>query len=298
MMQVVQVARSTYYFDLPSVIGLYVFQDQTCCLIDSGEQTPPNAEVQNYLKQQGYQVKAILSTHFHPDHSAGHGWWQERQACAIYASPFEAALLENPELSPFSLYTASPLKVLKNRFLLAPRCQVTHRVNQGIQFIEGEEFAAVNLPGHTLGQLGWVTPDGVLFAGDSVIAPGILSISKLNYTADVGKHIHTLEDLNTSGYSQVITAHGGLLPDLAAAIAANQEAVELLLTKIRELLGSGELSIEDVVAALITELELPFNYSQYFLFRATVSAYLAYLCQQRAAITRLKEGRLLFTGKR
>lgn len=294
-MQAIQVAAATYYFDFPSIIGLYLLDDHNCCLIDSGEKIEHVQHVYACLHEQGYQVKAILSTHFHPDHCSGHGWLQNRQPeCAIYATSFEAAILENPELSPFTLYTAAPPKVLQNRYLLAPPCRVTHRIKPGITRINNQEFKTVDLAGHTLGHLGWVTPDGVLFAGDSLIAPAVLASTKMNYTADVGTHINTLNSLQTEPFAKVVSAHGGLLSDVPAAVIENQAAVKTLLLTIQELISVGSVSLEDIMAGLFEHLDLPFNHSQYYLIRATTSACLTYLYQQRLVATQLKSGRLLY----
>lgn len=297
-MQVVQVGPATFYFDFPSIIGLYLFADHTCCLIDTGDQIGQIEQINTYLHQHEYTVKAVLSTHFHPDHCAGHGWLQQQGFCAVYASPFEAAVLENPEISLISLYTAAPLKVLNNRFLIAPSCQVTNRVDPGMHMVNNQQFKAVSLPGHTFGQLGWVTPDGICFAGDSLIAPHILISNKMNYIADVGMHINTLKELKGSEFNKVVVGHGGLLNDFSAAIIANQQNIETWLTSIQEFIDGYSLSIEDVVAALYSRFQLPLNHSQYFTIRSTASAYLSYLCRQRQAFTRLNQGRLTFIGSR
>ncbi|MGE5381692.1 MAG: MBL fold metallo-hydrolase [Methylocystaceae bacterium] len=297
-MQVIQVGPATFYIDLPSIIGVYLFADHTCCLIDTGDQIEQIKQVNSYLHEHGYLVKAVLSTHFHSDHCAGHGWLQQQGPCAVYASPFEAAVLENPELSGFSLYTAAPLKVLNNRFLVAPSCQVTHRVNSGIHMINNQQFRAVALPGHTFGQLGWETPDGVCFVGDSLIAPHILKANKMNYIADVGMHINTLNGLKEAGITLAVAGHGGLLDDYLSVITANQQNVEIWLSSINEFIDGRSLSIEDVVAELYNRFQLPLNHSQYFTVRSTASAYLSYLYQQRQALTQLNQGRLTFIGKR
>lgn len=297
-MRLIQLTKDTFYFDLPSSVGLYLLNSHDCCLIDSGEKLEQVREMGDFLHNLGYEVKAILSTHFHPDHSFGHGWWQQHSNCDIYASLFDAAFLENPNLSPYSLYSAHPLRVLNNRYLLAPGCQVTHRVESGVQTIAGKEFIALSLPGHTPGHLGWVTPDQVLFAGDALLAPHILKTAKLNYTADVSKHINTLGCLQLSSYSPVIVSHGGQLDNLHDAVLINQQAMYAILNFIRALLAERSLSIEDTLAALVNEFGLPLNNSQYFLYRATVSAYLAYLCEERAAFIHLNQGRMFFTSNR
>lgn len=293
-MQMVRVTDKTFYFDCPSIIGLYLLNNQECCLIDSGEKIEQAEEIESVLRERGYRVSAIVTTHFHPDHCYGHSWWQAKSGCTIYASSFDAALLENPEISPYSLYTAVPLPVLKNRFLLAPRCQVTHRIEAGPQVIGGQVFTAVDLGGHTPGHLGWVTPDGVLFAGDALLAPSVLDASKLNYTADVYQHIHSLDNLRQIPSQWVIASHGGILDPIDEAISVNLQAMENIISTIRRYLSPGGASLEDILAQLIVDWGLPLNHSQYYLYRATVSAYLAYLYQQREIRIHLNEGRMLF----
>jgi glyoxylase-like metal-dependent hydrolase (beta-lactamase superfamily II) len=113
-----KIAGDTSYFGGSSAVGVYIFQDHSCLLIDSGDRTVQANRIIEVLKQKNLTVYGIINTHAHADHCTGNKLIQDKTGCKIYASPLERVTLENPILTLYGIYSASPLKALNNKYLM------------------------------------------------------------------------------------------------------------------------------------------------------------------------------------
>lgn len=275
-MKLHHVAGNTYYISYPSIVGVYKFDDDSCLLVDSGASSSFGLRTLKILDGLGLTVHGIINTHFHSDHSGGNAVIQEQSGCDIYASQVDKMFIENPILSPFSIYSAYPLEPLKNKFIMNPYSKVTDVITGDRILINGQEFRIIELSGHTMGQIGIVTPDEVFFTGDALISTRNLTKFPFLYMADVASHLKTIEKLKNTDYPYVVVSHDGLLEDWRESLRENEKCIETIIQIIREsttIPKSREAIIQDV----INSLNLPINTSQYFLISASVSAYISYL---------------------
>lgn len=292
------VAGNTYCINFPSLIGVYVFPDESCLLIDSGASRAFAQKAKKILDEEKLRVRAILNTHAHADHSGGNRFMQEAYNCQIYATPFEAAFIENELLGPFCLYTASPVDMLRNKFLMPEPSQVTHKVKAGDLVINETVFKVLDLAGHAMEHVGLVTPDGVLFSGDALITGHNLDKFPFIYMADMEKHMGTLQYLRENIYPYTVFGHGGLVYEVEETIGRNERLIRHILGIIKDFIETPR-SREEIVACVIKEMALPDNRNQYILISGTVSAYLAYLCNNKKAriFTENNNLKWVLTGK-
>ncbi|NLB87902.1 MAG: MBL fold metallo-hydrolase [Syntrophomonadaceae bacterium] len=275
-MKLHHVAGNTYYINYPSVVGVYKFDDDSCLLIDSGASPSFGTKTLKILDQMDLSVHGIINTHFHSDHSGGNAVIQEQTNCPIYASPVDKMFIENPLLSPFSVYSAYPLEPLKNKFVMNPYSKVTDVVEDGKILIKNKEFKIIELTGHTMGQIGIVTPDDVFFTGDAIISKHSLRKFPFLYMADLDSYLNTIEKLKNTNYPYVVVSHEGLLEDWREALEENERCIETIIQIILQNTGTPK-SRETIIQEVINNLDLPINTSQYFLISASVSAYISYL---------------------
>lgn len=284
----------TWSLDFPGAVGIYVFPDNTCLLIDSGASEAFGRRVHKIMDKHGYTIRAVFNTHAHADHCGGNRYLQEATGCKVYASPPEAAFMENPLMIPYGLYSASPIKALKNKFLMPEASKVDYRVKEGDLIINETNFGVLALPGHSLGHLGLITPDGVLFAGDSLISREKLNEFPFLYLADVGKQLHSLDKLRELDAEYVFLSHGGMQDNIAQLIDANYRILMDIVQCTLELITHPR-GREEILPLLVEAFKIPLNRNQYFLTLGTLSACLTYLCDTKQAKVYTENNRLLFT---
>lgn len=294
-MKLNHITGNSYYLDGDSAVGVYVFADNSCLLIDSGPGEARAKKIMDVLDQEDLQVHAIFSTHSHADHCGGNTYIQARTDCAIMASALAAAVIENPLLGPAMLYSAYPLRVLKNRALMPQPSKVKQIIQPGILDIKNEEFLILDLPGHSIGQLGLVNPDGVAFLGDSLMHEEKLADYPFLYMVDIDSQLQTLEYIKQNCWPRVFLTHGGLVNDLQVTVNNNQQRINDIINQILAQLNSN-CSREEVVSQLIKHYNISVNSGQYYLVSSTISAFLSYLCQSKKVQSKVKDGVMKFSS--
>jgi len=169
-------------------------------------------------------------------------------------------------------------------------------VDPGFLTINGQDFEILNLGGHTLGHLGLRTPDNVLFAGDSLIAPEILRANPFLYLADPGQQLNTLAKLKTDKSSLLYLSHGGLSDQVSALVSINQAMLLSLMDLLKQIIQFPR-SREAIIQEVITRQGLLVNRQHYFRLAASVSALLAHLCNENKAAALLQENCLKYCIK-
>ncbi len=278
--------------DLASV-GLYGFEDRGCLLIDSGASSRQGQQILKGLDERGWTVCAIINTHSHADHTGGNRCLQENTGCPIYASAIEAAFIEHPLLTPYTLYGGFPPKVLQGKFFMPQPSPVTGCVAAGKWHFKGQEFDILDLAGHTLGHIGIRTPDEVIFAGDSLIAPEVLEENPFLYLADPARQLATLEKFSADTWPSLYLAHGGMQENVSAAIGANRAILVHILDLLMDIVRQPH-SLEEIVAAITDRQRLELNRNHYFRLTGSVASFLAYLCNQGQIKLFTEKTRLLY----
>lgn len=294
-MKLNHITGNSYYLDGDSAVGVYVFSDQTCLLVDSGPGEARARKILDVLDQEGLQVHAIFSTHSHADHCGGNAYIQARTDCIIMASAMSAAVIENPLLGPAMLYSAYPLRVLTNRALMLQPSKVEQIIQPGVIHMKNEEFEILDLPGHSIGQLGIVNPDGVAFLGDSLMHEEKLAEYPFVYMVDIDSQLQTLEYIKQNCWPWVFLTHGGLVNDLQTNVNSNQQRINDIINQILQLKNNTN-SREQVVAQMIQHYHISVNSGQYYLVSSTVAAFLSYLCQHKKLRSKVEDGVMMFTS--
>ncbi len=131
-----------------------------------------------------------------------------------------------------------------------------------------------------MGHLGIRTPDNVIFAGDSLIAPEILSENPFLYLADPEQQLTTLANFPGDDEPLLYLSHGGRQDNISAVISTNYQLFFSIVDTIKNILAK-PLPLEDIIREIIRRQGLDINRNHYYRLRASVSAFLAYLCNHR-----------------
>ena len=288
-----KVAGQTHVINYPTAVGVYIFEDSTCLLIDSGPSPAFGRRTLKILERAGLTVAGIFATHAHSDHCSANQVIQEATGCPVYTSAWEACAMQQPELTPFSLYSASPIPALRNKYLMPPPTRDCIVVEEGEMVLNSVSFNIVSLSGHSQGQLGLRTPDGVFFSADSLIMPSYLQQFPFLYLADVGGQLDTLDRLWNYSSTHWLPSHGGACEDPREIIALNRDMLMSWLEWLKEALQSLRTR-EEITALALERMEMNPSRSQYFLILASISAYLAYLDKSGQVRSTIENGRLYF----
>jgi hydroxyacylglutathione hydrolase len=113
--------------------------DQRCAIVDPGDASP----VLEYLTKHKFELEIILITHHHQDHTGG---------VSDLIRKYPNCKIIGPAKEPIPTLTT--------------------QVKEGDTIdLFGNTFLVLDLPGHTLGHIGYVG-DGKLFCGDVIFAAG------------------------------------------------------------------------------------------------------------------------------
>jgi glyoxylase-like metal-dependent hydrolase (beta-lactamase superfamily II) len=290
MLELFPVAGRTYIIPDSTVIGVYVFDDNSCLLVDSAANPRSAKRIYKLLTEHDLQGWGIFNTHMHGDHTGGNKYIQDRSSCQILACPREAIFINDTMLQAHLMYASAPPKILKNTVIVPEPSIVTHVVHPGLFEIKGKTFEVVNLSGHTSQHSGLVTPDGVSFVGDALMDPDMLHEYPFIYLSDLTKHLQCLDYMTGYLTGPVVLSHGGVCKNIAQCLLINRQIINEILDFYVDALKKKALSREELIALTMESRFIHQNTIQYYMTLTTVSTYLAYLCDQKIIRSFIKDG--------
>lgn len=293
--KLVHVKGNTYYLDGAAKIGIIKNADNPAqsIVIDTGIDDDAGRRLLKIMQENGMGVGAIINTHSHADHCGGNHLIKSRTNCSIYAPDFEKGIIEYPELEPFYLYSAYPMKELDTKFLKAKGTRVDHILAEGRQNINGVAVDIIPLHGHTPGMAGVASADNVLFAGDSFFSRDMLDKHGLPYFTGIGESISTLESLKNMKYDYYVPSHGEVLTEPRGTLDANIEVLRDTMGYIADICTKA-MDREEIVAKMVERYDIKQNIVQYYLTVSTVSAFLSHMTNEGILTTVFEDNKLKF----
>ena len=271
MLELTNLKGNTWAVLSPVNVGVYV-KDGEAALIDTGASADSGRRVLKLVREKGWSVKWIVNTHCHADHIGGNHFIQKRTGCGVAASPLEAACIEHTQFETNWLWSAASPKVIRTDFMEAEPSQVTKQLAPGEE-LEGWGLNAVDLAGHSHGQIGLTTPDGVFFTGDAVIAERVLSKYGVPFVADSAKMLETFDRLETMSADLFVPSHGDVCTDIKPLVEVNRNCVLKLRAELLEICKE-PLTRDEILAALAQSHGIRMDLAQYVLTVSAVSALL------------------------
>lgn len=297
--KLVHIKGNTYCLDGAGKIGI-IRNEQNPSLsivVDTGIDDDAGRRLMKIMQENGMGIGTIINTHSHADHCGGNDIIKSRTGCKIFAPPFDKGIIEYPELEPFYLYSAYPLKELDIKFLKAKGTKVDGVLEKGRHNIDGVEIDIVPLPGHTPGMIGVASADNVLFAGDAFFSKDILNKHGLPYFTGIGEAIATLESLKSMDYDYYVPCHGEVLAEPLDTLDAN---IKVLKDAVEYMAGicTEALDREEITANIISRYSIKQNIPQYYLTVSTVSAFLSYMANEGILTAVFEDNKLKFKSNR
>lgn len=289
MYELVQVAEHTYYINSPSKIGVYHVSDDDVWLIDSGNDKDAGRKIQKILDAQGWKLTAIINTHSNADHDGGNTLLQNRLGCAVYTTPMELAVVENPILEPSFLYGGYPFKKLRNKFLMATPSKAqdiaTAKLPDGMEYFR--------LPGHFWDMIGVKTPDDVYFLADCIFGEATVNKYHISFFYDIAAAFETWDIVENLNGKLFIPAHAEPMEDIKPLVQLNRAKTLEILDALLEICKT-PMHFELVLKKVFEQYGLTMNHEQYVLVGSTIRSYLSYLCDQGKVECTVEDNLLLW----
>ena len=289
MYELVQVAENTYYINSPSKIGVYRVSDDDVWLIDSGNDKDAGRKIQKILDAQGWKLTAIINTHSNADHDGGNTLLQNRLNCAVYSTPMENIVVENPILEPTFLYGGYPFKKLRSKFLMATPSKAQDIAEAKLP--EGMEY--FRLPGHFWDMIGVKTPDDVYFLADCIFGESTVNKYHISFFYDLAAQFETLDMVEKLEGKLFIPAHAEPMEDIKPLVKLNRDKSLEILDVLLEICKE-PMHFELVLKKVFEHYALTMDHAQYVLVGSTIRSYLAYLCDHGKVENYVEDNMLLW----
>ena len=216
-----------------ALMPVYKLTERDIVLMDTGYARLDRSALVNLIEGNGFRLRGILCSHAHFDHTGNVRFLQQRYGCQAAAQLIEAGISVNTEA-----YRANYVALTygKSREYLLEECFPADVIipadAEHLDFC-GARFGILQLPGHSAGHIGVVTPDGVAYLGDCLIDEEQIAAAKLPTSMFIARDLESKESLRNLRRPAYIIAHKQVLTDIGPLIDRN---IAFIHDKGRELL--------------------------------------------------------------
>ena len=232
-----------------ALMPVYKLTDTDIVLMDTGYARLDRSALVNLIEGNGFRLRGIICSHAHFDHTGNVRFLQQRYGCQAAAQIIEAGISVNPDA-----YRANYVALTygKSREYLLEECFPADVIipadAEHLDFC-GARFGILQLPGHSAGHIGVVTPDGVAYLGDCLIDEEQIAAAKLPTSMFIARDLESKESLRNLRRPAYIIAHKQVLTDIGPLIDRN---IAFIHDKGRELLEDLEdgMSFDQWIYAL------------------------------------------------
>ncbi len=292
-------------------VNVYLILSEPYTLVDAGPETP---EARAILKEalavrnlSLFDLKRVILTHSHADHSSLAGWLQDVSGAKVYVHPIELNRMLRPrnffaERLPFLSETGCPQTIIQQMIAMRDKLPAPKiRQDGAVELKGGEELPfedgglkVYHFPGHAPGHLCLYDPEeGNFFSGDFLL-PHITPNPFVEFEPDhPGRRVHTLsiylkglKKVNDMAIKTVWPGHGGVFSGHRKLVASYCEHHENRLQYLLEILGrNGELTVFQLSRLVYPDL----NGFDIFLGLSEIQAHLDVLSERGLVSARAQE---------
>lgn len=216
-----------------ALMPVYKLTDTDIVLMDTGYAKLDRSALTNLIEDNGFRLRGILCSHAHFDHTGNVRYLQQRYGCQAAAQIIEAGISVNPDA-----YRANYVALTygKSHEYFLEECFLADVIIPAdadhVDFC-GVRFGILQLPGHSAGHIGIVTPDNVAYVGDCLIDEGQIEGAKLPTSMFIARDLESKESLRALRCPAYIIAHKQVLTDIGPLIDQN---LAFILDKGQEVL--------------------------------------------------------------
>ena len=301
-MEIEKIKGHSYFIRGGTNSGVYIFKDKYALIIDPGLSNSRANRIIKYFEEKGLKIKFIINTHEHSDHFGASKALKEYYTGArTYASQHATTFIHNPHLFSTYVYGGKANEYIddffKNREF--DIC-IDEILKAGDTKFNNDKFDIIDLKGHSLGQIGILTSDKVLYLGDSLFNENILEKYNFPFLFDIKEQLYSLEKISSLDFEYAVLSHGKPVlnaKETQLLIIKNQEVIHKYLNQIREFLNT-PYTREELLTDIIQYNNLKLNYKEYYFSNATLGSMISYLIELKELDYEIENGKLYYYLKR
>lgn len=238
-------------------IPLYMPDRSQAVMIDSGLKNPDREGILSLLEREKIHVSALLTSHHHIDHIGNHTAIKETHGCKVYMTPYAEIVGREPSGLQAIGYETSTIFKAGGLYRFCKPDGIISQDDASFT-VSGITFPLLWLPGHAVEHVGFVTPDGVAYIGDTLLSDHVLHAVKLPYYTCLRLDLETKELLRKVQCRRYILAHNGVYDEIGSLIDRNIANVQEKLG-IVERLAEQWITLEQLCIAVMTHLDSDLN---------------------------------------
>lgn len=247
--ELVHICGDTYYINLGAMgLTAYKLSANEIILLDCGMGMRDYDELEELLERNGLRVTSMLASHCHPDHIGGSEKLRGKYGTKLYFPTLEADATRSYRVLK-SNYPFVSLRTVQE-FFGGMHCAPDYEYNSVDHelAIDGATFQIIQTPGHSVANTCIVTPDNVMYLGDTAISEEEMNRNMLAYTCVVDMAMESMEKIRDIDCGKYIVAHNGVYDAIGELLDANID-FHKKTTKMVEDLITRPMGIEEIIAA-------------------------------------------------
>ncbi|MBQ0037048.1 MAG: MBL fold metallo-hydrolase [Clostridiales bacterium] len=260
-----------------ALIPVYKLNEADIVLLDTGYAKLDRSALVNLIEDNHFTLRGIICTHAHFDHTGNVRYLQQRYGCLAAAQIIEAGISVNPDA-----YRANYVALTygKSREFFLEECFIADTIiSSDAAYLDfcGARFGILQLPGHSAGHIGIVTPDNVAYLGDCLISQHEIDSAKLPTSMFIARDLESkaaLRDLDCRAY---IVAHKEVLTDIHDLIERNISFVRKKEQEVLDCLQDGMTFSDWIYTFCKRENIRTHNELKFSIVERNFSNYVAYL---------------------
>ena len=279
-------------------------------LVDSGNCATDGEWVLKYIDDyykklnKKYIIKAIITTHGHPDHFGGHKTIKDKTGCEIWAAEEDVLPMGNPLVHCTVLWGGYPPHELRNPYFTPERIDVYRFIEDDDVFqLSGDRtISYIDLSGHTYKCLGIIVSnkkgEKIIFTGDAIFTREELGKFWIPFIVNPDQFLDSLRKIpKIDNTLCLIPSHGDVIYNDIIEETAEFNEISVLSAKqsIRNALKNKEFSTIDEITKYVADLNgYKMSFGQYSLMNSTIKSYLTIMHDKGEVEIKIEENVLYF----
>lgn len=296
-MEIKHIKGRTFCIDIGIMYLLfYKLKDKDIIIVDTGTKHE-REELEKLLEENQLNVVGIISTHAHVDH-AGNNAYLKKKYNSIIAMPREEARACSSLVNLKLHFNANDMLSVKEYYgHMVFDTDILISPEEDSICLFGVKFGIVPTPGHSIGHISVITPDGVAYLGDCLIGYDVMRGAKMPYAYLLQKDLESKEKLLQVKCSKYVIAHKGIYEDIHQLVLDNIEFYKYRASRIYELI-QGAMTLEEMMKIVIERFHIRItNLRKYIVIQRMLRSYLEYLIEIGKVEIIIEESMLKFRKK-